>query len=97
LVAALEDTRFKPISLQEVPLLIVEVSFLTDFEKCSDIWDWEMMKHGIEIEFLKSGENFRSTYLPHVAEHFKTKEEMMDSLIKKAGYRGNSQGVYSSV
>jgi hypothetical protein len=45
-----------------------------------------MNTHGIEIEFKTDGIYYRSTYLPHVAEHFSSKKEMMDELVKKTGY-----------
>lgn len=75
----------------------MEVSFLTNFEKATNIWDWEMMKHGIEIEFNKNGRNYRSTYLPDVAEHFSTKEEMMENLIHKAGWTRKGSSVYDDI
>ena len=40
-----------------------------------------------------SRRGYRSTYLPHVAEHFENKEEMMAQLIKKAGYNGDPNNV----
>ena len=69
LVAAFEDSRFSPITAKEVASLTVEVSLLTNFEDASDIWDWIFNEHGIQIEFKAQGRNYRSTFLPHVAEH----------------------------
>jgi len=67
LIAALKDSRFSPISLKELPELEVEVSLLTNFEVIEDPLDWEVKKHGIEIEFTVEGRKYRGTYLPHVA------------------------------
>ena len=51
LIAAVQDTRFQPISKAELPSLRVEISLLNTFEKIEDPLDWEVGKHGIEIEF----------------------------------------------
>lgn len=51
LISALKDTRFSPIKLGELPKLQCCVSLLTDFEKIEDPLDWEVGKHGIEIDF----------------------------------------------
>jgi AMME syndrome candidate gene 1 protein len=47
----------------------VEISLLNTFEKITDPLDWEVGKHGIEIEFKnpKSGKTHRGTFLPNVA------------------------------
>jgi len=52
LIAALNDSRFSPISLKEVPDLQVGVSLLVNFEPASHPLDWEVGKHGIEIDFV---------------------------------------------
>ena len=73
------------------------MSLLTNFEDASDIWDWNFNEHGIQIEFKIEGRKYRSTFLPHVAEHFKSKEQMMDELILKTGYKGKPSSVYSLI
>jgi uncharacterized protein (TIGR00296 family) len=51
LIAALKDSRFKPMSLNEVNRdLSVYVSLLVDFEEGKDALDWEVGKHGIIIK-----------------------------------------------
>ena len=41
---------------------------MIDFEVIEDPYDWEVGKHGIEIEFCDEDEIvYRGTYLPHVA------------------------------
>ncbi len=55
LIAALNDTRFSPISLKELPELQVGVSLLVNFEPTSHPLDWEIGTHGIEIDFKHRG------------------------------------------
>ena len=44
------------------------MSLLQHFETIENVYDWEVGKHGIEIEFLDAnGKMYRGTYLPHVA------------------------------
>jgi uncharacterized protein (TIGR00296 family) len=98
--SALEDHRFRPISLKEIPKLHCAVSLLTDFEEANDYLDWEIGKHGIWIEFkTESGRKTTATYLPEVmAEQGWTKEEAIDSLLRKGGYRGTfSSTIYDTI
>ena len=73
-MAAVKDRRFPPISMNELnDSLRVEISLLSQFEKLEDPLDWEVGKHGIEVEFngpidsQETGKVFRGTYLPNVA------------------------------
>lgn len=50
-ISAFQDSRFDPISKPELPRLSCAVSLLTNFEQAKDCYDWEVGKHGIEIEF----------------------------------------------
>ena len=50
-LSAFKDTRFDPISKQELQHLQVGVSLLTDFEQASSWNDFEIGKHGIRIKF----------------------------------------------
>lgn len=89
LTSALHDTRFSPISLSELHKLEVAVTLLTDFERCSDPLDWELGVHGIKISFYERHRRYSATYLPDVAsEQGWTKEETLDSLVRKAGWTG---------
>ncbi|KAI8888450.1 hypothetical protein K501DRAFT_320834 [Backusella circina FSU 941] len=100
LISALEDRRFRPISLKEIPKLHCAVSLLTDFEEANDYLDWEIGKHGIWIEFkTESGHKTTATYLPEVmSEQGWTKEEAIDSLLRKGGYRGSfSSTIYDTI
>ncbi|KAK9460216.1 AMMECR1 domain-containing protein [Lipomyces oligophaga] len=89
--AAFYDSRFPPITAPELPSLECGVSLLTNFEDAADALDWEWGVHGIRISFSVSGHRYSATYLPDVApEHFKTKQETIESLVLKAGYRGRT-------
>ncbi|KAF2433868.1 hypothetical protein EJ08DRAFT_607095 [Tothia fuscella] len=91
LTAALEDTRFNPISTRELPTLECGVTLLTDFEPISDPMDWDIGTHGLRISFIVSNRRYGSTYLPDVArEQGWTREETMISLMRKAGWNGRS-------
>jgi uncharacterized protein (TIGR00296 family) len=88
IISAFNDRRFRPITLEEVPLLHVSVSLLMNFTPIQDCYDWEIGKHGIEIEFRDKKNYYRGTFLPEVS-----KEQGWDQattlvqLFHKAGYR----------
>lgn len=88
--SALQDRRFSPITLEEIPHLTCAVSLLTDFEVAKDYLDWEIGKHGIWIEFIQlNGQKETATYLPEVmVEQQWTKEEAIQSLLRKGGFAG---------
>lgn len=66
--SAFNDTRFNPITLDEVPRLHVSVSILRHFEDSEGYLDWDIGVHGIRIEFLNErGMKKSATYLPEVA------------------------------
>ena len=66
--SALRDSRFKPISKDELNRLHVCVSLLLNFEEGSDYLDWTIGQHGIRIEFRnENGSKRTATYLPEVA------------------------------
>ncbi|XP_042378000.1 uncharacterized protein At2g38710-like [Zingiber officinale] len=91
LTSALRDRRFPPIQAKELPYLQCTVSILTNYETAANYLDWEIEKHGLIIEFTDPDYNTRrsATYLPEVAAHEGwTKIETIDSLMRKAGYKG---------
>jgi len=90
LISALKDTRFSPVTFEEVTLLECGVSLLTHFEDVASVWDWEIGIHGIIIDFVDpKGEKRNATYLPEVAlEQEWDKKETLISLIEKSGYKG---------
>mmetsp|Transcript_20646 Transcript_20646/g.43393 ORF Transcript_20646/g.43393 Transcript_20646/m.43393 type:complete len:189 (-) Transcript_20646:625-1191(-) len=89
-VSAFEDHRFSPISSEEVPWLECSVTLLFDFEEAPTYLDWQVGKHGMIIDFAdEAGAALSATYLPYVcSEQGWEKQECIDSLIRKAGYRG---------
>ncbi|KAF2714146.1 hypothetical protein K504DRAFT_462579 [Pleomassaria siparia CBS 279.74] len=92
LTSALDDTRFHPITVSELPTLEVGVTLLTNFEPISTALDWEIGTHGLRINFNHNGRRYGSTYLPDVArEQGWTKEETMVSLMRKAGWSGRKE------
>lgn len=55
--------------------------------------DWEIGKHGIRINFIYRNRRYGATYLPDVpVEQGWTKEETIESLMRKAGWDGGSSG-----
>ena len=60
--------------------------------------DWEVGKHGIEIQFDKGNQNYSGTFLPEVAEEQQwTKEDTLKHLIKKAGFYGGLNDVLKDI
>lgn len=89
LISALQDSRFTPIKSSELPFLKVGISFLVNFEEKKDCFDWILGKNGIIIKFSVDSNSFNATYLPEIAiEQNWTKEEALESLIRKSGYNG---------
>ncbi|XP_075957651.1 nuclear protein AMMECR1 isoform X2 [Anarhichas minor] len=86
---ALKDSRFPPMTRDELARLFCSVSLLTNFEDVGDYLDWEVGVHGIRIEFFnEKGSKRTATYLPEVAkeqgwDHIQT----IDSLLRKGGYK----------
>ncbi|XP_076278226.1 AMMECR1-like protein isoform X2 [Lasioglossum baleicum] len=87
---AFKDSRFNPITREELPRLHVSVSILQHFEDGADYLDWEVGVHGIRIEFHNEKGNKRTaTYLPSVAmEQGWDQIQTIDSLLHKGGYKG---------
>jgi uncharacterized protein (TIGR00296 family) len=92
LTSALEDHRFNPVSLSELPSLEVAVTLLTDFETANDAMDWEVGVHGVRISFYAKNKRYGACYLPDVAvEQGWDKEETIVSLMRKAGWGGRKE------
>lgn len=86
---AFDDTRFSPISESLLPSLSCSITLLSSFESCSDAMDWVLGTHGLRISFIHRGRRYGATYLPDVAlEQGWTKEETVESLMRKAGWDG---------
>jgi len=75
--AATEDYRFAadPVTPGELEQIRIEISVLSPMQRIDDPLKIEMGKHGIYIK--RGGRS--GTYLPQVAEHFRTKEEFLSS------------------
>lgn len=68
LSSALKDTRFSPVTRDELSQLHVSVSLLLNFETGRDYLDWTVGVHGIRIEFSdERGNYYSATFLPEVA------------------------------
>ncbi|KIX02177.1 uncharacterized protein Z518_08116 [Rhinocladiella mackenziei CBS 650.93] len=89
LTSAFDDTRFSPIPASLLPALSCSLTLLADFEPCKDAMDWILGRHGLRISFTYRNRRHGATYLPDVAlEQGWTKEETVESLMKKAGWDG---------
>jgi AmmeMemoRadiSam system protein A len=64
--AALEDTRFLPVTREELPELSIEISVLTPFRRIRSIEEIEVGRHGL---YIVQG-HFRGLLLPQVATQF---------------------------
>ncbi|XP_077283997.1 uncharacterized protein CG5902 [Arctopsyche grandis] len=91
ITSALKDSRFPPITRDEVPRLTVSVSILQNFEEAEHYLDWELGIHGIRIEFInEKGTRRTATYLPEVAtEQGWDQVQTIDSLLRKGGYKAH--------
>ncbi|XP_058817594.1 uncharacterized protein CG5902-like [Topomyia yanbarensis] len=89
--SALNDSRFSPITRDEIHRLTVSVSLLQDFEEARGYLDWTLGVHGIRIEFYNErGSKRTATYLPQVAtEQGWDQIQTIDSLLRKGGYRAS--------
>ncbi|OJD24148.1 hypothetical protein ACJ73_04491 [Blastomyces percursus] len=93
LTSAFGDTRFPPIPASLLPSLSCSLTLLSSFETCSHALDWTLGTHGLRISFIYRGRWLGATYLPDVAvEQGWTKEETVESLMRKAGWEGYSSG-----
>ena len=79
-LSALKDHRFKPVRQEEVADIDIEISVLLPEERIKSPTDWEFGKHGI---IVRRGYR-QATFLPQVAEHFQTREEMLSACCRKA-------------
>eukprot|EP00096_Caligus_rogercresseyi_P001880 TRINITY_DN1327_c0_g1_i2.p1 TRINITY_DN1327_c0_g1~~TRINITY_DN1327_c0_g1_i2.p1 ORF type:complete len:177 (-),score=30.81 TRINITY_DN1327_c0_g1_i2:1005-1535(-) len=91
ITSALKDSRFNPITRDELPRLQVCVSILCHFEDGTDYLDWEIGVHGIRIEFYNErGSKKTATFLPEVAhKQGWDKIETIDHLLRKGGFKGS--------
>lgn len=84
-VAALEDQRFKPMTLKDLPKITCTISLLHSFEPCASWDDWTVGTHGIRIKYRLH----RATFLPCVAEEQGwNQEKTLQALLAKGRYKG---------
>ncbi len=87
LQAAFNDRRFRPVELEELDDIEIEISVLTPFELVSGYQDIVIGRDGVVIK--KGGR--QAVYLPQVApEQGWTVEETLDHLCRKAGLPAGS-------
>lgn len=86
LQAAFNDTRFKPLTQQELSQVEIEISVLTPFTKINGADDIVLGRDGV---IIKKG-NRQAVFLPQVAEETGwSKEVFLDQLCYKAGLNAN--------
>ena len=87
LSAAFNDRRFRPVELEELDDIEIEISVLTPFELVPSYKDIVIGRDGVVIK--KGGR--QAVYLPQVApEQGWTREETLDHLCQKAGLPSGS-------
>ncbi|PLX40747.1 MAG: hypothetical protein C0608_08330 [Deltaproteobacteria bacterium] len=87
LSAAFADPRFPTLSKEEFGEVSIEVSILTRPIKIASFREFEVGKHGIILEYGRSG----AVFLPQVAvEQGWSREETLSHLSLKAGLSGNA-------
>lgn len=64
--AALEDSRFRPVTLEEVPELSIEISVLSPLRRITDVRIIEVGRHGLVVTLG----NQRGLLLPQVATQY---------------------------
>jgi len=81
--AAIDDNRFLPVTLEELPKIKIEISVLSPMQKISNVSEIKLGEHGVIVKNGSHG----GTFLPEVAEHFNYNlEEFLNSLCAhKAG------------
>lgn len=92
LTAALQDTRFLPISRKELPSLLVSVTLLANFTQIYAHDDWEIGDHGLKVSMDYQDDHYSGTFLPSVAEEEEwDKTTTLYYLLKKSGLSGVSR------
>lgn len=87
IAAALEDYRFSPVTPKEVPLLNIEISWLTPtihLEYSDNENLISKLRPGIDGVLIKDGQH-RATFLPQVWEQIPDREDFLSHLCLKMG------------
>lgn len=87
LAAAFNDSRFFPLTIEELPKTKIEISVLSPMAKIGSADEIIEKKHGVLVQ---KG-NRSGLFLPQVWEHFESKEDFMNELCsQKAGIAKDS-------
>ncbi|MBC7326763.1 AmmeMemoRadiSam system protein A [bacterium] len=82
IAAAVDDPRFPPLSLDELPYVEIEISVLSPLERVKDIEEIEVGKHGL---YIRKGP-FSGLLLPQVATEYNwDRETFLQHTCLKAG------------
>ena len=80
--SALEDPRFNPLAVEELPSIEIEISVISPMQSIGSIDEIEIGKHGLLIELG----NYRGLLLPQVAvEYGWDRETFLSQTARKAG------------
>lgn len=80
--AAFEDYRFLPLKEEELPLISIEISIMTEPRLIKGLDEFELIRDGIILK----AQGRKAVFLPQVAEETGwTKEQMLSALSRKAG------------
>ena len=90
IASALQDKRFHPVVVQELPSLSCEVALLSERTPISPWNTWLPGTHGIFVELLgEEGKTYASAFLPDtIFDNGWSKKQTMSFLLQKAGYQG---------
>jgi hypothetical protein len=85
--AAFDDSRFNPLSLEEMKDVELEISVLTPLERVTEIDDIEVGKHGL---YIKKG-FYSGLLLPQVATDYNwSRQTFLEETCRKAGLPRNA-------
>jgi len=85
--AAFEDSRFAPLTAQEMKDLDLEISVLTPLQRVQDVQEIEVGRHGL---YIKKG-FYAGLLLPQVAAEYKwSRETFLEETCRKAGLPKNA-------
>lgn len=80
--AAVHDSRFNPLTTNELPLTHIEISVLSPMDRVKSGDEIKQNIHGVVV---KQGSR-SGLFLPQVWEHFSTKEDFMDELCRQKAH-----------
>ncbi|NUN92822.1 MAG: AmmeMemoRadiSam system protein B [Verrucomicrobiae bacterium] len=90
--AAFRDSRFSPVTKDELKDLTIEISVLSEPQAlafASPDALMEKLRPGVDGVILRIGDRM-ATYLPQVWEHFSTADAFLSSLAQKSGCAGDA-------